>query len=412
MLDTFRLSAKLLKTFIGHAHRVNSIAYPAFDGGQFLCSGSHDKTVRVWDMDTTEQIQLFDGHSSYVYCVKFSPYHYHKHHRHVICSSSNDKTIRFWDIKHNRQLERFNKHIWGISGIEFSPFNCGQYLCSASYDRTIRLWDIETSNSLHVFNGHEDYIFCVDFSPLQSNNNCNEKSNGIGVIGGNGYTICSGSFDKSIRIWDIETAKKLLSLKGHTDSVMSVKYGSNKLGINGVANTILSGSMDKSVRLWDIRSGQQIQLFTGHTSWAMAVEYSPFEVNDDKVGGNSNVICSGSLDNTVCFWDIRSNKGLYVIKGSDERDSGEVDGIYCLEFLPLKRKSKNSGDRGVLFVFGGSIIFPTIKTFFGYLFFFFLNEIYFTYFSHFLNVLLVYWSNFCMRYHIRSKKIFATYALS
>ncbi|ETO34210.1 WD-40 repeat protein [Reticulomyxa filosa] len=103
-----------------------------------------------------------------------------------------------------------------------------------------------------------------------------------------------------------------------------------------VGNTILSGSDDKSVRLWDIRSDEQIQVFNGHTNWVWAVEYSPFVIkNTDGVGGNSNVICSGSLDNTIRFWDIRSNKSeLYVIKVYEE--------IACLKFIELKKNSNNN----------------------------------------------------------------------
>ncbi|ETO09239.1 hypothetical protein RFI_28149, partial [Reticulomyxa filosa] len=210
----FSSSSKLLKTLSGHTSRVFSIDYSTLDG-QFICSGSEDKTVRIWDAETAKQIQLFDKHQYVVYCVKFSPYHYHNHRRNVICSSANKKTIRFWDFKKNEQLQIVNGHNNSVTCIKFSPVNSGRYLCSGARDKTIRLWDIETSKSLHVFNGHEDSIWCVDISPLQSNNN--NKSNSIGVIGGNGYTICSGSKDKTIRIWDIETTKQLDVFKGHTD---------------------------------------------------------------------------------------------------------------------------------------------------------------------------------------------------
>ncbi|ETO04860.1 hypothetical protein RFI_32536 [Reticulomyxa filosa] len=58
--------------------------------------------------------------------------------------------------------------------------------------------------SLNVFNGHRDCAECVDISPLQNNNNKSNK------IGGDGYTICSGSFDQTIRIWNSETTKQLM----------------------------------------------------------------------------------------------------------------------------------------------------------------------------------------------------------
>ncbi|ETO31920.1 WD-40 repeat-containing protein [Reticulomyxa filosa] len=213
----------------------------------------------------------------------------------------------------NSNINRKKKNVNWISGIEFSPFNCGRYLCFESGGKTIHLLDVETSKLLHAFNGHEDAIWCVDISPLQSSKENSSKSNSIGVIGGNGYTICSGSYDKTIRIWDIETTKQLIIFEGHRHFISSVKYGSNKLEF---ANTVLSESDDTSVRLWDIRSGKQIQEFSGHTGYVNAVEYSP-------------------------FIDIRSNKNeLYTTKGNKEDG-----GIYSFKFLQLK-KNKRSNSRG------------------------------------------------------------------
>ncbi|ETO35977.1 hypothetical protein RFI_01085 [Reticulomyxa filosa] len=80
-----------------------------------------------------------------------------------------------------------------------------------------------------------------------------------------------------------------------------------------------------------------IQLFNGHTNEVFDVEYSPFVIKNSV--GNSNVICSESSDNTIRFWDIRSNKNeLYMIKG----DAKEDDGIYCLKFIGLKKKDKTN----------------------------------------------------------------------
>ncbi|ETO12238.1 WD-repeat protein [Reticulomyxa filosa] len=331
MFDKFYSSSKLINTFPGHTNAVWSIDYSTFDDNRFICSGSSDQTVRVWDADNNKQIQSFNESSCSVYCVKFSQYHYRHHCQNVICFSSYDKNIRFWDFKCNKQLQIFNEHTGRVGGIEFSQFNGGRYLCSGSIDKTIRLWDVEKSKSLHVFKGHKRTVSCVDISPLQSNNkDDNNKMNNIGVIGGNGYTICSGSYDETIRIWDIEKTKQFNEFQGHKSIVNSVKYGSNEL-----VNTILSGSYDKSVRLWDIRSSQKIQVFNGHTSFVYAVEYSLVMENSI---GNLNVICSGSLDNTIRFWDIRSNKHeLYIIKGNYEDY-----GICCLKFIALKKKSDNA----------------------------------------------------------------------
>ncbi|ETO07674.1 hypothetical protein RFI_29716 [Reticulomyxa filosa] len=103
IFDTFCSLSKLLNTFIGHTNRIYSIDYSTFDNNQFICSGSDDKTIRVWNIETNQQIQSFNKHSGSVYCVKFSPYHYYNYHQSVICSSSNN-IIQFWDFKNNQQF--------------------------------------------------------------------------------------------------------------------------------------------------------------------------------------------------------------------------------------------------------------------------------------------------------------------
>ncbi|ETO07713.1 serine/threonine protein kinase [Reticulomyxa filosa] len=195
-----------------------SIDYSIFDDCELICSGSNDQKICVWDINNNKQIQSYNACSNVQYCVKFSSYYYNNYNRYVICSALHNTTIRFWDFKKNQQFQILNGHNDAVYGIEFSKFNGGKYLCSGSVDKTIRLWDIETSKLLHTFNGHERDVRCIDISPLQNNNNYNDNNkidNSIGIIGGNGYTICSGSFDNTIRVWDIETTKQLNLFKGH-----------------------------------------------------------------------------------------------------------------------------------------------------------------------------------------------------
>ncbi|ETO04527.1 G-protein beta WD-40 repeats containing protein [Reticulomyxa filosa] len=186
------------------------IDYLSSDDGQFICSGSIDNTIHVWDIENNKQIQSFNGNSN-VYCVKFSQYHYYNNHRSVICSSLHNETIHFWDFKDNQQLKTLNKHTGWISGIEFSSFNCGRYLCSGSEDKTIRLWEINYYIFLMVIRK----VFGVLIQNNNNNNNIgdNKKDNGIKCIkfislkkkkdnnDNCGIYLCYGSYNGSIHIW-------------------------------------------------------------------------------------------------------------------------------------------------------------------------------------------------------------------
>ncbi|ETO03298.1 hypothetical protein RFI_34112, partial [Reticulomyxa filosa] len=107
--DMFCSSSKLLKTFIGHTSTIWTIDYSTFNDSQYICSGSQDCTVRVWDIDNNKQIKLFNGHSNAVTCVKFVSYyrHYHKVNNclPIVCSSACDSTIRFWDFETTGQFQ-------------------------------------------------------------------------------------------------------------------------------------------------------------------------------------------------------------------------------------------------------------------------------------------------------------------
>ena len=63
-----------------------------------MASGSQDETVRLWDVDSGEAITTFEGHSSYVFSVAFSP------DGKRVASGSRDKTVRLWDAESDEAI--------------------------------------------------------------------------------------------------------------------------------------------------------------------------------------------------------------------------------------------------------------------------------------------------------------------
>ena len=76
--------------------------------------------------------------------------------------------------------------------------------------------------------GHLSRVTSVSFSP-------------------DGKRIVSGSWDETLKIWDVKTGQEMLTLKGHSDRVKSVSFSPD-------GKRIVSGSRDGTVKVWDISS--------------------------------------------------------------------------------------------------------------------------------------------------------------
>ena len=167
-----------------------------------------------------------------------------------------------------------------VRSVAFSPD--GQRIVSGSYDKTVRLWDAENGACERVLEGHSDKVVSVAFSP-------------------DGRRILSGSTDMTVRVWDAESGACLRVL-AHPDIVTSVAFFPD-------GQRILSGSYDATVRVWDAESGACLRALKGHSHvvWSVAIS------------SNGRRIVSGSDERTVRIWDSESGTCLRVLKGHSNR---------------------------------------------------------------------------------------------
>ncbi|KAG6816769.1 hypothetical protein H0H93_007778 [Arthromyces matolae] len=116
-----------------------------------------------------------------------------------------------------------------------------------------------------------------------------------------GSRIVSGSFDRSVRVWDASTGQELKVMDGHTERVTSVAFSSD-------GSRIVSGSFDRSVRVWDASTGQELKVMDGHTERVTSVAFS----------SDGSRIVSGSCDQTPYIWDNAVQK--YIRRKADNFD--------------------------------------------------------------------------------------------
>jgi len=160
-------------TLTGHDSYVTSVAFSP--DGQRIVSGSADKTVKIWDANSGEELQTLTGHDDDGWSVAFSP------DGQRLVSGSADYSAKIWDANTGEKLRTLTGHAGVVTSVVFSPD--GQRIVSGSADKTVKIWIANSGKELHTLTGHDDEVRSVSFSP-------------------DGQRIVSGSDDKTVMIWD------------------------------------------------------------------------------------------------------------------------------------------------------------------------------------------------------------------
>ncbi|MDP2767727.1 MAG: hypothetical protein Q8O41_09815, partial [Candidatus Methanoperedens sp.] len=134
----------LLCTLEGHSDWVLAVAVTA--DGRRAISGSRDKTLKVWNLETGKELHTLAGHTGSVSAVAVMP-----DGRRAV-SGSGDRTLKVWDLETGKELRTLAGHGDLVSTVAVTPD--GRHAVSGSYDCTLKVWDLETGKELRTLAGH------------------------------------------------------------------------------------------------------------------------------------------------------------------------------------------------------------------------------------------------------------------
>lgn len=260
-----------IRQLTGHTRGVRALQFDKCK----LVSGAMDNTLKIWDWHTGRCIRTLEGHTAGVLSLHFDC--------RLLASGSADCTIRVWNFAAGECFSLTGHTEW-INSVRICTYD--QLLVSASDDATIRIWNLQSKTCVKVLNGHVGQVLCALPSTTRAfrhrlvSQSCSSTT--TTTDHDDEPVIVSGAFDNTIKFWDF-TGNCLRTLFGHLEGVWSLAFDSLR---------VVSGSHDRSVRVWDMESGKCMYALNGHTNPITAVAMS-----DTK-------IISASDDGDVRIWDF------------------------------------------------------------------------------------------------------------
>ncbi|KAL4945369.1 hypothetical protein BDV06DRAFT_219340 [Aspergillus oleicola] len=252
--------------------------------GKWLVSGSRDRTVRVWDLETKRLRQRpLVGHTKSVLCLQFDP----SPSEDIIVSGSSDHNVIVWRFSTGEKLHEIAPaHDDSVLNLRFDH----RYLITCSKDKLIKIWNRQTLSAadedypkLHKGSAVAFPSYIVDTSVTPPSDLEDEIAKGyirtlapfslvmtllghtaaVNAIQINGDEIVSASGDRLIKIWNVRDGICQRTLVGHEKGIACVQFDNQR---------IVSGSNDDTVRIFDPVTAAEVACLHGHGNLVRTVQ--------------------------------------------------------------------------------------------------------------------------------------------
>lgn len=285
------LTGKEASVFRGHKESVHCVVFSP--DGKLIASGAanykdpdikHGGEVLIWNIKTHEVQKRLTGPQGPINRVAWSA------DGKLIAGGSFDGSVHVWDAANGRTVHKFTAHTKPIWGCAFSPD--GNHLATASFDLTVRVWDLATGREAfdamrlpqqpwHVVyspDGKRLAVPCMGTTSVtifeaatgkklvEHNTHLNFRV----AFSDDGKRLATSGWDRSVKIWDADSGREIMTLRGARDGLIDVAFSPNGRRIAAVGD-------DRMLHLWDASPPDKIQDVTvlkGHAGPVMNLALS------------------------------------------------------------------------------------------------------------------------------------------
>lgn len=288
--------------------------------GQYILTGSQDRTIRLYNPTTNRLIQSYNAHGYEVLDLAVSE----DNARFV--SVGGDKTVFLWDVASATTLRRFNGHAGRINSCAFGG-EADAVIVSGSFDGTVRVWDGKSR----------------DHRPIMTFSEARDSVSSVCVVDGE---ILTGSVDGRVRCYDLRMGECTVDCIAPGKGVTSVQASKKGEGY-------LVSSLDSKVRFMDRATGKCLQVF-GNEDF----KNEEYRVRSTLAMADACVI-SGTEDGRVFVWDVLSGEVMHRlwhkehrVEGGAESQSSKKDVVSAVSWNQLRKQWASAGGDGSVVIWG------------------------------------------------------------
>ncbi|KAL8905551.1 MAG: hypothetical protein Q9171_006618 [Xanthocarpia ochracea] len=253
--------------------------------GNYLVSGSRDKTLRRWNLETQRLIgKPLVGHNASVLCLQFDS----SEEEDMIISGSSDTDVIIWEFSTGQLIKKLPRaHDESVLNLKFDS----RFLVTCSKDKTIKIWnrdELRPGDRNYPVKGVDGGGFCpayildlrgmgsaidIDrhlsaedkaplppYTPIMILESHNAAVNAIHIYEDQ---LVSASGDRHVHLWNIHTGVRTSVCRGHTKGIACVQYDGKR---------IVSGSSDNTIRIFDPVTQAEVACLKGHTRLVRTIQ--------------------------------------------------------------------------------------------------------------------------------------------
>jgi WD40 repeat protein len=283
-------TGKMLTRVGGHSGAVTSVAFSP-DGKRLAAAGGlpgRSGEVRLWDISSLNSKYLLPlktptvlaGPSDVVYSVAFSP------DGKRLAAASYDHDVTVWTLPPatgkpsskskipNPKSRILRDHTDAVYAVAFN--NTGRLLASAAGDRTVKVWDVATGKRLFTLSESTAELYAVAFSP-------------------DGRQVAAGGVDKTLRTWNVTPTSGTLakSAFAHQGAILKLTYARD-------GRTIFTTGEDKAVKRWDAATLNEKKVYAVQPDWPQGLA----------VSAGDKVLAVGCHNGALTLYDATTGKEL------------------------------------------------------------------------------------------------------